>query len=351
MAALLEQLSESVSTARSVEDLTRPLLEMLAAATGLESTYLTSIDEARGILKVLHARNAGTLRIPEGITAEWGRTPCKRALDEGRTYVDDVAERWGDMPVVRDLGLRTYASMPVRTSKGQLCGTLCATSTQARPGTPETGQILALFAHLIGQQIEREELIGELTAANERLARHATTDALTGLPNRRGLMEALTRLLAQGRRRQAEVLVAFVDLDGFKSINDRHGHEMGDRFLQAMAQRLRTVLRGEDVVARLGGDEFVAATLGTHPGMPGHSGQGAFRQRIAQATQGRFELPGASLDYEGASVGAIAVLPQDGPISPEDALRLADRQMYAVKQARRLARQCPQAGAGGHRPG
>lgn len=334
MNPLLEQLSGTVAAAKGVEDLTRSLLEMLEAVTGIESTYLTSIDEAGGTLKVLYAHNAGELRIPEGFTTDWGQTPCKRAMDEGRVYVDDISDRWGDMAVVRDLGLRAYASMPVRRADGRLCGTLCAASKRERPGTPETGHVLTLFAHLIGQQIEREQLIQELTAANERLTRHAATDELTGLPNRRALMEALTRLLAQGRRRQAEVLIAFVDLDEFKTINDRHGHEVGDQFLQAIAQRLRTVLREEDVIARMGGDEFVVATLGMHAGEASRSARDTFRERIAQATQGRFDLPGASLDYEGASVGAVAVPPQEA-IAAGDALRLADRRMYEIKQARR----------------
>ncbi len=340
MTPLLEQLSGSVSTARTLEDLTRPLLEMLSAVTGLESTYLTSIDEAQGTLRILHARNAGTLQIPEGLVTSWDQTPCKRALDEGLRYASDISSRWADLAVVRDLGLRAYASMPVRTADGRLCGTLCAASTRARPSTPETEHILTLFAHLIGQQIERERLIGELVCANERLARYAATDALTGLQNRRALIESLTRLLSQGRRRQVEVLVAFIDLDSFKSINDRHGHEVGDQFLVAIAQRLRAVLRGEDVVARMGGDEFVVAALGTHAGDTVACTQEPFRERVARATQGRFDLPDATLAYEGASLGAIAVPPEQ-PLTAEQALDRADRQMYEVKQARRLARQAP----------
>ena len=334
MNPFLEQLSGSVAAAQNVEDLTRSLLEMLEAVTGIESTYLTSIDESQGTLEIRYAHNAGELQIPEGFSTAWDQTPCKRAMDEGRVYMDDISERWGDMAVVRDLGLRAYASMPVRRADGQLCGTLCAASRRERPSTPETGHILTLFAHLIGQQLERERLIQELTAANERLTRHAATDELTGLPNRRALMDALTRLLAQGRRRQAEVLVAFVDLDDFKAINDRHGHGVGDQFLAAIAQRLRTVLREEDVIARIGGDEFVVATLGPQAGDASRCAQDTFRERIAQATQGRFDLPGGSFDYAGASVGAVAV-PPHGSSTAGDALRLADRRMYETKQARR----------------
>ena len=333
---LLEQLSDSVSAARSVEELTRPLLEMLQAVTGMESTYLTSIDEDQGMQHVLYARNAGAMQIPEGLDVPWNDTLCKRALEERCGYADDVPTRWADSQAARDLGIHTYASQPVRMSDVALYGTLCAASAQARPRTREAERVLSLFAYLIGQQVEREKLIHKLLAANEKLAAAAATDQLTGLPNRRALVDALERLLAQGRRRQMSVQIAFIDLDGFKAINDTHGHEVGDQFLIAIAQRLQGVLRAEDMAARLGGDEFVVISLSTHGGDAAHAAQEALSQRIVHATQGRFDLQGAVLDYAGASVG-VATIGPDQHLRVEDALRVADRTMYQVKQARRQA--------------
>lgn len=336
MAELLAQLSESVSTAQSVEGLTRPLLEMLEAVTGLESTYLTSIDEAEGVQQILYARNSGDLQIPEGLAVPWNDTLCKRALEEGRTFTDDVPSCWGDSDAARELGIRTYVSTPVRMGNGALYGTLCAASKHARPRTPETDRILTLFAFLIGQQVEREKLIQALVNANTRLAAAAATDQLTGLPNRRALVDALERMLAQGRRQQVGVQIAFIDLDGFKAINDTHGHEVGDQFLIAIAQRLQAALRAEDLAARLGGDEFVVISLSSHVGDAAHAAQEALSRRIVHATQGRFELQGASLDYAGASVGVTTVAP-DQPLGVDEALRAADRTMYQVKRARRHA--------------
>ena len=334
MSELLDHLSESVTSARSVEELTRPLLEMLEAVTGLESTYLTSIDEIRGVQHVLYARNSSAMQIPEGLTVPWNDTLCKRALEEGRAFTDDVPACWGDSQAARDLGIRTYVSKPVRMGNGALYGTLCAASTQRRPRTPEAERILTLFAYLIGQQVEREQLIQKLLVANEKLAAVAGTDQLTGLPNRRALMQALDRMLAHGRRRQMDVQIAFLDLDDFKAINDTHGHEAGDQFLIAIAERMRSVMRAEDLVARLGGDEFVVVSLSDHAGESAHSAQNALSQRITQATQGRFDLPGASLDYGGASVGVVTITP-DQQRSTEEVLRAADQTMYRVKLARR----------------
>lgn len=336
MSELLEHLSESVVTARSVEELTRPLLEMLESVTGLESTYLTSIDEAEGVQHVLYARNSSVMQIPEGLAVPWNDTLCKRALEEGRAFTNDVPARWGDSQAARDLGIRTYVSQPVRMGDGALYGTLCAASTRSHPRAPEAERILTLFAYLIGQQVEREQLIQKLLAANEKLAAVAATDQLTGLPNRRALMRALDRMLAQGRRRHLGVQIAFIDLDGFKAINDTHGHEVGDQFLVAVAQRLRGMLRAEDLAARLGGDEFVVASLSEHAGEAASDAQEALGRRIAQATQGRFELAGTSLDYGGASVGVVTIAP-DQQRSIDEVLRVADQTMYRVKRARRDA--------------
>ncbi|RYF24499.1 MAG: sensor domain-containing diguanylate cyclase [Comamonadaceae bacterium] len=334
MNQLLEHLSESVSTARSVEELTRPLLEMLEAVTGLESTYLTSIDEAQGLQHVLYARNAGALQIPEGLSVPWSDSLCKRARDEGITYTSEVPALWPDSKAASVLGIRTYTSTPVLTGNGELYGTLCAASPRSQPRTPQAERILTLFAYLIGQQVEREQLIHKLLAANEKLASFASTDQLTGLPNRRALMETLERMLAQGQRRQMGVRIAFIDLDGFKAINDEHGHEAGDQFLVAMAERLQGVRRVEDLAARLGGDEFVVISQCAHPETDTRAAQDAWAARLTEATRGRFDLSGVSLDYAGASVGVITVAP-DQSHQAEDALRMADQAMYRAKMARR----------------
>src|SRR4249919_3225449 len=108
MDELMVQLAEWVPAARTLEELARPLLEMLQAVTWLESTYLTTIDEVGGVQHVLFANNSSQMQIPEGLSVPWGDTLCKRALDEGRAYTDDVAECWRDSGAARELGIQTY---------------------------------------------------------------------------------------------------------------------------------------------------------------------------------------------------------------------------------------------------
>lgn len=334
MHPMLSQLAESVTEARSLESLTRPLLELLQAVTGLESTYLTTIDELAGVQRILYARNTRELQIPEGLSVPWGDTLCRRALEEGRPYTDDVASCWGDSDAARQLGIVTYLSTPIRSEATGLFGTLCAASADRVPLSAEAQSVLSLFAKLIAQQVEREALIEQLRRANAELAEHALLDALTGLPNRRALMLEIDRALAQARRDHRVLLVGFVDLDGFKAINDRHGHEVGDRFLAAMGQRLAEGMRAGDMVGRYGGDEFVVLAAGGG-GSSGDAEAAQLQQRLSALTVASFQLDALTLDYPGASVGVIAV---DHENNAETVLKKADAAMYAVKQQRKPRR-------------
>ena len=333
MDPLLVDLSDSVTGARTLEDLARPLLEMLEAVTGMESTYLTLIDAQMGVQHVLYARNTGALQIPEGLDVPWGDTLCKRALEEGRPYTDNVPACWGDSDAARQLGLQTYVSSPIVSGNGDLYGTLCAASAERLPLDARAEKVLRLFSKLVAQHIERERLLERLQQANAMLAEAALTDPLTGLANRRQLIHELTRMLARSRRDDHHVLVAYIDLDGFKAVNDLHGHDAGDALLAEAARRMGATLREGDLLARIGGDEFAVVAPG--PAMHGESlvAAQALCQRLAAAVQGEYQLGRLALSHAGASVGAIAVPPRS--MGAAEALQAADAAMYRVKHHRR----------------
>lgn len=328
MEQLLNRLAESVSGANDLESLTRPLLELLETVTGMESTYLTTIDEAHGVQHVLYARNTQHMQIPEGLDVPWGDTLCKRALDEGRAYTDNVADCWGDSEAARALGIQTYLSQPVRNLDGGLYGTLCAASGSRVPVSPDTVKVLGMFARLISHQVERERLVDNLRRSNQELAGHALLDPLTGVANRRALEQELRKRLAQAQREGTTLLVAFIDLDGFKAINDQHGHETGDRFLSQVARRLADGLRSSDLVARYGGDEFVVVA----PTAVGDD----LRGRLEELIRGRYVSAGVTIDYAGASVGVVESAV--GDTDAETLLKRADAQMYEVKKSRKATR-------------
>ena len=334
MDTILQALSVQVTAARDLESLTRPLLEMLETVTGLESTYLTQIDLEQSAQHILYARNSAALQIPEGGSVDWSDTLCRRALDEGRLYAADVADRWGDSAAARAMGIRTYMSSPVRTSSGSLYGTLCGASAEHKPLMTGSEHLIAFFARLIAEHVEREQLLQQLQQANNELSRQALSDPLTGLPNRRALMLELHRLFSLLKRTGHPLLISFIDLDGFKAINDTHGHDAGDLLLQTMAQQLAGALRSGDLLARVGGDEFVAVGMGPLSGEETvEAAVHCFQRRLFEQSQVQLPLASQVLNYPGASVGVVAVDPAS--ISIDDALRQADACMYAVKRQRR----------------
>ncbi|MBB5193345.1 diguanylate cyclase [Silvimonas terrae] len=338
MDSILLKLSDSVSGAQTLEELTRPLLEMLHAVTGLESTYLTSIDLDQGLQHILYSRNASTtFAIPEGLTVEWNDTLCKRALDENRGFTNEVDDCWGDSDAARALGIQTYLSTPIFTGTGNLYGTLCAASATRRDVSVDTRKIIDLFARLIAQHVERESLLTRLREANIELSAMALTDPLTSLPNRRALLDELGRMFAVAQRETRSVLIAFLDLDGFKQVNDTWGHEAGDVLLQTIARQLAQQRRAGDFIARVGGDEFVAVGVGPQQGESASDAAQAFGLRLFEKTRATVAAGAAQFDYAGASVGAIAIDPAAATVS--EALSQADSAMYKVKQhrARRAA--------------
>lgn len=332
--SVLDRIVDIVADGDDLEDLVRPFLRVIESLTGLESTYLTSIDREQGLQTILFSHNTASLEIPEGLQVQWGDTLCQRSIEEGCGYTDDVPGRWGDSGAARELGIATHLDVPIRVGDGELYGTLCGASRSQRPVSPDVRKLLDLCAYIIARQIERERLLERLRRENLEFEGHALTDPLTGIPNRRALMRELRRALSDSERSGAMVHVAFIDLDGFKAINDRHGHDAGDRFLIAVARSISAGLRDGDFLARYGGDEFVV--FGVDHGDDAADHRGMFQARLTGLTAGSFPIDSMTVEYPGASVGVITANHASGTC--EDVIDEADAAMYRVKQDRRAAR-------------
>lgn len=184
-----------------------------------------------------------------------------------------------------------------------------------------------LVEQILTAAAESEQRLVEQQARIDELQAMSSTDELTGLPNRRAFETFMTAELARARREQRGGCLAFLDLDRFKAINDRHGHAAGDAVLRQIALRLRPAARATDCLARLHGDEFVLA-------MPGASLAQA-ESRLADLTARIERQPvrhGDALIPAGLSYGFAAY---DGDTDLPALLRDSDRAMYARKQARR----------------
>lgn len=166
--------------------------------------------------------------------------------------------------------------------------------------------------------------ITELTTRHRSLAREAATDELTGLPNRRELRRFLADALA-GATEDSPVTVMVVDLDRFKSVNDTHGHDVGDALLRHVGERMRTVLRAEDYLARVGGDEFVVVCRGL-----GAAQSSDVADRLRAAARETFAVRDGVATSVGATIGVAHVT---DPVDVDVALRSADADLYASKTA------------------
>jgi diguanylate cyclase (GGDEF)-like protein len=159
---------------------------------------------------------------------------------------------------------------------------------------------------------------------NRQILKLAHYDPLTGLANRRLLTDYLKRTIAISQRRQRRFALFFLDLDGFKPVNDRWGHETGDRVLAELGERLSSVLRDSDLVARVGGDEFVALALEVEdaPSIE------AIAEKLLEAVRTPFVGEGEPIQL-GVSIG-ISVYP-DTATDANGLMARADQAMYRVK--------------------
>jgi diguanylate cyclase (GGDEF)-like protein len=186
-------------------------------------------------------------------------------------------------------------------------------------------------ARAVGVQLaaEVERLERELATARAQLAEltvFAQIDPLTDILNRRGLERELKRSLAHVKRYGASAALVYLDLDGFKHVNDRHGHVAGDAVLKAVAMVLNRHIRESDVVARVGGDEFVLLLWSCS------EAAALAKAEAIELAIARMTLPheGAVLQV-GASCGVTLLSPLD---RSDDLLNRADRAMYARKRVR-----------------
>lgn len=183
---------------------------------------------------------------------------------------------------------------------------------------------------------QADQMFEELAEAKELLQQKVSqlhtlsdTDQLTGLPNRTAITRHLNRQISNVKAGELAFALAFIDLDGFKEINDHYGHQVGDKLLQLVAKRMTRNLRGDDVIARFGGDEFVLL-------LHGDFGTGAAEDslnRLIRQIAKPFDVD--SLRLEVSASAGVTLFPQSEATEPDQLIRQADQAMYQAKLAGR----------------
>lgn len=245
-------------------------------------------------------------------------------LEPAALHLRDVQAdpRTASLPPTREMGYRMYSGVNLHVGDGLHVGTLCVLDTQPRELPAIQRDLLQRLGRQVMALIELRAAQLELQAKVEALDRLSRHDELTGLMNRRALMQALERELARAQRFGSPLSVLLIDVDHFKQINDGLGHAMGDEVLRRLAAALKGRARSIDMLGRLGGEEFVVV-------MPNTTLQGSLV--LADAARRRIE----ALDIPGMdrrltiSVGVSST----GPWSQTAAelLQAADKAMYQAK--------------------
>ncbi len=221
-------------------------------------------------------------------------------------------------PQDRDLPMRSLAIAPVYVD-GQLAGSLNLgdyTSTRFHPD---------MDTSLLEQLMVKISLCLSNVCAHERLHFFASHDALTGLLNRGAFENALHREFSRSRRHNSDLTLVFIDIDGFKQINDRYGHECGDAVLKYVGRNLEASSRREDIPARFAGDEFVLILPET-------------RSEASESMMDRIQrhLDENPLIYKGVKLSisltyGIASMDEKGVLRPDQLLKFADDRLYVSK--------------------
>jgi diguanylate cyclase (GGDEF)-like protein len=220
--------------------------------------------------------------------------------------------------------MTTFLGVPVRT-RDVVFGNLYLTNKAGGVEFDEMDQdAIETLAYAAGIAIENARLHAEIADA-------ALHDKLTGLPNRAALMDFIHQALARLERRPGLVALLFIDLDGFKLVNDTMGHDAGDEVLSFAAQRIQDSIRAIDSCARLGGDEFIVLGEFLSAGEAD-----TFAERLSSVLAQPYTLTTGETATIGASVGVAET--DDPDESPEELIRRGDQLMYEKKELHHAGR-------------
>lgn len=313
----------------------KPLLQLLKELTGLETTFVTLVDERLQQQWVITTQSSAALPVPAGLQVAWEDSMCKLMFSHQLTQCMDIPAQFSQSSGARS-GMQSFMVLPVSVDD-TLIGTLCgADRSRIQLTEIQLGQARLIAAALSSQlkllsdnQLFRQQLLQHIEQTNslrqqvDNLEELASTDPLTGLPNRRAFDERFSQLIDIAKRSNEEVGLMLIDIDYFKQVNDQYGHEVGDKVIQQLGRGLLQLARAADIPCRIGGDEFQLAAIGTSA-----SGLTKLARRLQKYLQQQRKKLGVSCTL---SIGIATTL--HSPL--EDLFKSADNALYRSKEAGR----------------
>ena len=320
VAYVLLELSRSLAEIVSVDEMAARVVRTVPAVVGSDAATLALLDDGVGVTAHVVATHGYS---PEADSWWRDQVMTMPATDEGRSHFLDEHGAPGDgRTALRETDSVAGAWVPIVVD-GAVVGALITTVSHdvgRLQHSEEIDRRLRGLASQAATSIRNARLL-------DQVRHQALHDSLTGLPNRALILDRVHQMLARARRTGDPMAAMFIDLDGFKAINDTFGHGAGDQLLRAVSERLAAALRQSDTIGRLGGDEFVVLVEGSSL----DAGPELIAERILTVLREPFEIEGRSSStlHVTASIG-VAIGLRD---SPGELLRDADIALYGAKDA------------------
>ena len=309
----------AASKGDSPEEQIMATLQMGRSAFDLDYAFVNSVDDRELTVQFALCEDAALV----GVKFPIEETLCRHAMQSGGVLaIENLASpAWTSDVALENANWLSYMCAPL-TVAGKLYGSLVFASPTPREQRFSEGDrdLLHLMGALIAGALERK-------AAQDRVQILTHSDLLTGLPNRVGLRERLEQAISATSKPQ-KLAVLLLDLDRFKDINDTYGHQIGDLFLQRIAERLRYNVRSVDVIARISGDQFIVAL----PNVENTRAAGEVAKKLLATVDAPIVIDGADL-FATATIG-VSIFPDDAT-DADLLLKFADIALHRAKDAGR----------------
>ena len=337
---IIYNIGQSITALLDIGEVLGTLYSELRALMELDSFFIAAYNDANNSLEY-------QVLYEDGLKIEFASDDCRQVpagdfayrcvnkdntlviedMDEEEAAPDEAAALAaagsGELSAgARITGSAVYTCL---RTKGTLFGVLCVRSKKPRAYSTHQIKLLDAVSSYVSIALDNAMIYQKLDEVSKKVAELANHDTLTGIPNRRLLLELAPKAYANASRTKSKVAFLFMDLDNFKPINDKYGHQAGDDVLRIFKERVLGIIRSSDIFARMGGDEFVVVMTD----LKISSNAGTLARKIIRETSKPINICDTD-NYIGVSIG-ISIYPDDSK-DTDVLIVMADEAMYRVKR-------------------